>query len=218
MIRPRLKSGFMNACLPIATAVILLIGCATVKTVNYRDLILNINAHGTRGIAVAVIDLRKDVVSKLKSPDAVGAVKSATLEWSDIKTLSGKPLADDLSFAVRKSLERKGFKTVPVEMPAVTDVAAVENLLKKENADRLILLIVNQLWSETYASTQFEHNLKLLVMDQSGKVVATVETKGSNKLGDSNQPDKVQGNLEVFVFMKLLELLNDDVVRRSLSE
>jgi hypothetical protein len=202
---------------PAAVALVALLasGCAIGNKqafVGSADL----DVQGVRSVAVATEDLRPYVVSKEKPPTFVGVQRGGFGTPFSVSTESGKPLADDFSTTVARSLERKGFKTQVVSADAGADPRA---LVSRSGAERLSLLTIREWRSDTYQNTGLTYDLTLRVFDSAGAELASNNVSGSDDLGGNffNPVAHAQSAVPLAYQKKLAELFTSEAIARSLQ-
>lgn len=206
---------------PIATSLLLLapllgIGCA--RTFAYHETTASLAYSGTRTVAVATHDQRPAVTSGERKPEYVGDVRSEYGIPYGYWTESEKPLADDMTTSICKSLVAKGFKAVRVAVSPSDDRAEVQRKLVAVQGDRRLLLTLNQWKSDTYSETNLVFDATLVAMDKGGKTLGQARVQGKDDLGSSfwNAAGHAQEAVPLAFRKKLEELLNNLEIEKAL--
>lgn len=194
-------------------------GCVVGQSIRYNDVPLEIQASGSKSVAVASVDNRPYVKSAEKDPNYVGTLRGGFGNPFNVATESGKPLADDMSTVICISLRKKGFNCTPVSIAANEPAAQVKNKLQATNADRLMQLTVAEWMSSTYTNTGLTYDLQLTEMNREGAVLAEKKLKGDDELGGSfmNPKGFAQEAVPQAYKKKLEELLNDPAIVNALK-
>ncbi len=161
-----------------------LAGCAT--NYDYRGIVADLGFSGTSSVGVAVHDQRTYVLAGDKKPDFVGLARGGFGNPFSRSTLSGRPLAEDMSAVIATSLEKKGYKAIPVNVSPSDSANAALNALKAAKADRMILLTMHE-WKtdlNPYNDLTLFDNLQLAVYDREGKILAQKRIEGQDSLGN----------------------------------
>jgi hypothetical protein len=162
---------------------VLLAGCAV--NYDYRAVVADIGFSGTASVSVAVHDQRAYVLSGDKRPDYVGLVRGGFGNPFFRSTLSGRPLADDMTAVIATSLAKRGYKTVSVNVSHSDRAAAVLDALKAVGTDRMLLLRVNEWKSDLnpYNDVTLFYSMQLALYDHDGKILAEKKIEGRESLG-----------------------------------
>ena len=198
-----------------AFIVVLFSGCAVGQKINYHGTVADITASGTKTVGTATHDQRPYVLSGDKSPDVVGLMRGGYGNPFNVKTESGRPLADDITETVVASLTKKGFKAVPVIVLAKDSIDSVMEKLKANNGENLILLTLNEWKSDAYMNASLYYDVNLKIFDRTGNVLAESDIKGTDNLGGSFNIVKYSKIVVPQTFKKKIEELlnNPDVVK-----
>jgi hypothetical protein len=196
-------------------------GCFSAKNYNYRDIIADISSSGTASIGVAVHDQRDYVQSGNKRPDFVGLARGGFGNPFSVSTLSGRPLADDMTDVITASLAKKGYKAVPVTVLYSDSQVAVLGKMKAARTDRTILLTMNEWKSDLnpYHDVTLIYDVQLALYDRDGKILAEKKIDGRDSLGgDSWGPAAYARRAVPEAFKKKIEeLLNSPDIAKVLQ-
>jgi hypothetical protein len=198
--------------------IFLLISCSAGHKIKYHDTIASISVSGSITIAVTTHDQRQYILSSQSNPDYVGLNRGGFGEPFNVKTESGKPLAEDITTAICNSLAAKGFKSVAVNAMPSEDKNKVLTKMKETKGERLLLLTLYEWQSDTHINTGLFYNMKLEVFDMNGNKLTEKIMKGEDNLGHGDDSfgltiEKMKKIIPK-VFKDKIELLlnNKDVV------
>jgi len=190
---------------------ILTSGCAIGNKYAYHDMVAGINATGTKTVSIATHDQRRYVVDGEKTPDYVGIQRGGYGNPFDVSTESGKALAEDMTAVMSASLARNGFKAVPVTVLHSENPTAVMEKLKKSGGELLLLLMLNDWFSDTYYNVGLRYDVTLKIFDKDGSPVAEKTLGGEDNLGG----DARKAAPDAFA-IKIEELLNAPEITKAL--
>ena len=156
-------------------------GCAVGVTHSLDQVSPNINAKSGSTLELAVQDKRDFVVRGEKPASFIGLSRGGFGNPFDVNTTSGKSLASDISKVVEMALTSKGVKVINVEVaPSTPEDKTIELLASTGN--KSIFLKINSWKSDTFSQTTLSYNLELLILDKTGKVLASNAVSGSEVL------------------------------------
>jgi hypothetical protein len=205
-----------RVCLLLSVAA--LCACAVGNKHRYADVVADLPYTGSGKVAVATVDQRPYVLSGNKKPHFVGLSRGGYGNTFSITTVSGRPLADDMTSAVERSLAARGFQGVPVFVsPGETDAAVAEKI-RATNAERAVVLTLREWKSDTYQNTALHYDLTLRVLDASGALRAETALSGKDDLGGSfwNPPSHAKSAGPPAFKSKLEQMLADPQVAAAL--
>lgn len=202
----------LAAALSMLAFALALTGCAVGNKYDYRRVVLTepwIRGAGT--LAVAVHDLRPDVVKGEETPDYVGMQRGGFGNPFDVSTESGNPLADDWAHAVAKGLSFGGFAAAPVATSFLDRPEVVIRKLQATGAQALLLFVLREWHSDTFTNVTLHHEVALDVLSPAGQVLAEARLTGSSELGGDalNPPAYAKENVPREFQNKLGLLLRD---------
>ncbi|MBN1415174.1 MAG: hypothetical protein JW973_08755 [Bacteroidales bacterium] len=153
------------------------------RAIEYRDIVLKIESNSNITYAVAVLDKREVITLKRQEPDFVGYLRSATGIAYPIWTASGNTFADDVTFTISNAIQEPGAKVTQVSTSFSMNAEEVIEKLKATNADKLILVIIDEWRSDTRpyhlkVATEMLWNLNLKVFDSTGTLKAENKAEG----------------------------------------
>src|SRR2546421_24021 len=202
----------------IAAIVAVLSGCAVGNQHGYSTQIPNLTISGSHAVAVATEDARSYVLSKDKAPNFVGLSRGGFGNPFDITTGSGRPLADDFSLSIARSLEVRGFKSTVVNVGAPMSADQARASISRAAAERLALVTINEWKSDTFMNTALHYDVLLRVYDASGTQLAANRITGDDNLGGNaiNPPAHAKVAVPAAYKKKLEELFGSEAVLNSL--
>lgn len=187
--------------------VVVLSGCAVGVTHQYDNAKPEIKASAGTKLGVGVQDRRMYVLSKQKPETFAGLSRGGFGNPFDVNTASGKPLADDFSKTIQRALSAKGVHASAVSLPpGVDETEAIKRL--SVAGDKAVLIVLNEWKADTYSSTTLAYDVQAMIVDASGKVLASKKISGSDNLGGSafNPPEHSRNVVPVAYRKKLEEL------------
>lgn len=203
----------------LAIAILVGTGCAIGTRHQYRDVVAALQASGSGTVAVATHDEREYILNGDKKPDFVGLQRGGYGNPFDVRTASGRPLAEDMTDAIAASLRLRGFQATPVTVAHTENASAVRQRLIDTRADRAVLLILNEWKADSMTNTELIFSTTLRVLDRAGHVLAEKNLIGSDNLGGSfwNPPAHARKAVPEAFRAKLETLLNSPEVAAALS-
>ena len=194
-------------------------GCAIGNKYRFGAVVADARVSGNLSIAVATTDQREYVKSGAKRPQFVGIQRGGYGNPFDVATESGKPLADDVSDAICASLRKRGFNAAPIYVAATQPESKAREALTASGRDRLILVVLNELKTDTYTNVAFMYDVAVVVFDRGGGSLANVQIEDRKDLAGSvmNPPAHARRAVPIAFKNLLEELLNDDGVAAALS-
>ncbi|MEM7742374.1 MAG: hypothetical protein AAF409_01580 [Pseudomonadota bacterium] len=170
-----------------------------------------IEVEGTRSVAVAVEDVRPYVATGDKSPSFVGLQRAGFGIPHNVSTTSGQAMVSDMTGALVRALQEKGFDASPLPTQPGSALAAVS-----PTSDRTLVVSLREWKSDVYAQVTLSWNMDVTVFDSSGQQLATVSDRGVEGVG-SGVFEADNANLAVgMAGRKFANLLNMPEVQSAL--
>lgn len=193
-------------------------GCALGQKVRYHDAEPELAVSGSGQVAVAALDNRPYVKNGEKEKNYVGNFRGGFGNPFNLTTQSGRPLADDMASVICAAFIKKGYGCKEVSIGPNEDKGQISSRLKETNADKLLLLSINEWYPSTYQNTSLSYDLGLNVTNVAGITLAGKRVKGEEDLGGSffNPPAHAKEAVPQAYKRKLEELLNDPAVTNAL--
>lgn len=183
------------------TALLLAIsGCAVGNRYDYGSSISGLPVSGSGELAVNVVDDRPYVLSGEKKPDFVGLQRGGFGNPFDVRTASGRPLADEMRDAIAKALQQQGFAVVG----------------GSEAAPRKLELRVLEWKTDVMMRMKTRYDLQLSIFDARGSLVAQSKANGE-EVGSGGFESGNASNAARTFELRFTELVRDEVVRKALT-
>jgi hypothetical protein len=199
-------------------SLILISGCAVGVKHDYIQDSLELEVSTSNTFVVSTLDHRGYVLSNRKNENFVGLSRGGFGNPFDVTTLSGNPLATDISTSIALSLGKIGVDAEVVELdPAQSVTDSLKKLLPK-GANRTLLITLREWKGDSMFSVRILYDLDLNLYDQAGKLLLKKKIVGDENLGQSD-PFSPGGADKVIVrFKTLIEgLFRDPEVRQYLN-
>ena len=191
------RMGIFSA---VATLLLTLGGCAIGNRYDYGNAISGLPVSGSGKLAVNVVDARPYVLSGDKKPDFVGLQRGGFGNPFDVRTGSGRPLADEMRDAIAKALQQQGFSVVG----------------GTESAPRKLELRVLEWKTDVMVKMKTTYDLQLSVFDASGALLAQSKTKGEDVGAGGFESGNATNAARTFE-LRFTELVRDEAVRKALT-
>ncbi len=204
----------LNACNPIDPFQV-----AEGTTHKYQWTSADLKVKSSKKIAVAVRDRRTYVLIREKLPNFVGLVRQGYGVPFDAKTESGNALATDFGQSIVDGLKAKGNSAAALTIAPSLDKAAAKRDLLQMQAERFMLITLNEWKSNTFWRTELHFDVDLNIYDQSGTELESKSLKGTDvEEGEGFTPKSRSQQVSAMIFQKKLEdLLNDPAVVSALQ-
>jgi len=204
----------------VVCLIVLLAACAEVETrvtYPYHATIADINVTGVIAIAVTTQDHRNYVVTETRGPDFVGIQRGGSL--LNLRTDSGKALADDMTQSIVNSFLKKGFKAVAVTVAPADNQQTVVEKLKTTGAERFIVLTLTEWKTDAFANIALTYDVKAEIFDRDGKILGTSTINGRDNLGGDgwNPLGYAREAVPKAFKTKLEQLLNSNEIASALN-
>lgn len=207
----------LRTTISVLLLALVLSGCAVGNKYNYRDTDIAVRAEGSGPIGLTVLDRRPYVLSGDKSPAFVGLQRGGFGNPFNVTTESGKSLADEIQSAMSSALSGRGYKVVELASSS-DDQAVVTRVVASKGLPVNLLLVLYEWKTDAMMRFGLSYNLRLQVLDSSGKVVATASSSGNKEnLG----PAGFEGQNMVLAQKALSEqiqaLINDPEIQGAMA-
>jgi hypothetical protein len=192
-------------------------GCAIGVTHEYQNAAPELKATAGTKLGLGVLDRRVYIVSKNKPESFVGLTRGGFNNPFDVKTVSGKPLANDFTQTIQTALTDKGVKVIALSLHLGTDESEAVKRLSGAG-DKAILIVINEWKSDTFTETTLAYDIQAKVIDPRGKVLASKKLSGKDNLGRGgmNAPEYSRKVVPVAFRKKLEELFAAPEISRHL--
>lgn len=176
---------------------------------DYAALELELVAPAGPGVAASVIDRRPYVLDGDESPRFVGTGPGRYHNTVDVSTLSGRPLAELVTEAIARALERRGIAASAVPLDDGTPPSEVLAALRDTGAERLLVVEIGEWQTNTQIRVAGRWQLEATVFDGAGEVLGRRTRQGAETIGTAGM-DRRAGPLAVAALATQLELLLND--------
>ncbi|MFO8071653.1 MAG: hypothetical protein R6V85_07235 [Polyangia bacterium] len=221
--------GTATAALLVSLAALLASGCVD-RSVPYETIDPELDYSGRCSVAVAVVDMREQVLDGGRSPAVVGALRVAGSRMADLTTGDGSPLADAIGEAIAESLRRAGFEAPLVDSEPGEDRGELLERARELKPDYVWLLEIRDWWSSGRATTALSWELTLTAIDAYGAEIAETSAAGKTRWNEDgaresegeSSPETDPAATLHDQLVELLErsvsrLLNDPIVPRRME-
>ncbi|HUF88303.1 MAG TPA: hypothetical protein VMM59_13045 [Thermohalobaculum sp.] len=156
------------------------------ETYDYSGLEVALALPAGPGVAVAVIDDRPYVLEGDESPRFVGTLARRGNTRVEVSTGSDRPLAEVLTGALARALERQGIAAAAVPQPHGTGEAEVLAALAATGSDRLLVLRLREWQTNAQVRVTASWHLEATVYDRAGQVLGQRTSQGTETVGTSS--------------------------------
>lgn len=177
---------------------------------------LSLPATSPVSVAVAVVDRRPYVVDGKESPEFLGTERAPWSQTVDIKTQSGRPMADDLAEVVAGALTRAGAGATALPQPRGTTDAEALAALQAQGADRLLVIAMHEWRSDSYTRVVMKWHFEATVFDASGNALGRSRSAGNTPVGGTVAADDSNQMTQRELRRQLANLLGDPAITRAL--
>ena len=184
----------------ITVACLLLVACAVGNRYDYGNSISGLPVSGTGKVALAVVDLRPYVQNGTKTADFVGLQRGGFGNPFDVKTASGRPLADEMRDAIAKAMQKQGYTV----------------LSPNEAAPLKLELRVSEWKTDVMARMKTSYDMALHVYDGTGALLAQSRTQGED-VGTGGFESGNATNAAHTFELHFTQLVRDEGVRKALT-
>ena len=183
---------------------ILISGCAVGVKHDYVQDTLELQVSTTNSFVVSTLDHRSYVLDSRKNENFVGLSRGGFGNPFDVITLSGDPLASDISTSIALSLRKFDVDVEVVRLdpsPSVTD--SLKKLLPK-GANRTLLIILREWKGDSMMNVRILYDLDLNIYDETGRLLVKKHVLGDENLGSSDPfspggADKVSARFKTLI-------------------
>ena len=177
---------------------------------------LTITATTPNTVSVAVIERRPYVVAGDEPEKFLGTERGAWSQTVDITTLSGGPLAVDLTSSVTDALTRNGVVATALNLPRGTTPEAALAAFQAVGTDRLLEVSLDEWRTDSYTRVHLKWRLEANVYDRTGAKLGRSDTQGNSPVGTTLASDDSNIMTIRELSRKMSNLLNDPGVTRGL--
>jgi len=175
---------------------------------------------GSGKVAVATVDERPYVLNGKNPPAYVGIIRGGFGNPFNRDTDDGKPLADNFSDSIARSLTAKGYQAIAISTPPAKSPAEALKSLEQSGASRLILVELRDWQSDTMVNPTVNCDVTLRIYDASGRELASVtDVKNYDMHGGSifNTPGRSSDVVYSFYQQKITEWFSNPKIEAALQ-
>ena len=194
------KSLQAIASAAIIAACLLLVACAAGNRYDYGNSISGLPVSGSGKVALAVVDLRPYVQNGTKTANFVGIQRGGFGNPFDVRTGSGRPLADEMRDAIARAMENQGYTV----------------LGPNDAAPRKMELRVAEWKTDVMARMKTSYDMALHVYDGTGALLAQSRTQGED-VGTGGFESGNATNAAHTFELHFTQLVRDEGVRQALT-
>lgn len=186
-------------------------------THDYSTLMLPLTPVAAESVAVAVIDERPYVVNGEESAAYVGRMPGRYRNTVDVKTASGRPLADLVADAVVEAYRRQGVTATAVPVPEEGGLPAALSAAAATGAERVLVVRIGEWQTHSLLRVEESWQLEATVHDPSGEMLGRRASQGKANAGATGF-DEETGEMAVSALSRRLTyLLNDPKITRAMG-
>jgi hypothetical protein len=217
----------MNKLLSFGAAALLLIyfsGCSAGRKMSFENKEVKPDYTLAKTVTISFLDKREEILAGKEKPSFCGHIYSAMQIGYNMQTESGRPLAEEFTTGVAKSLAKPGVKADPMVVPVNSPMDSILKKFSSHPSERLALFTIKK-W-ESNATPRFSkveyaiiYNLELSIYDQTGRLLAdtTVNDIVINKKDAALNVKNLQALSNEVFRTQVNALLNQEAVRASLQ-
>ena len=197
-------------------SVLLLNACAVGNKYDYRIPSMPLPVKGSGGVGLVVSDERPYILSGDKAPNFVGLQRGGFGNPFDVTTLSGRPMAQDMTETLTDALKNGGFRVVQVESKA-TNLAEIGRAAAAQGLSRVVVLRITEWKTDVAMRVTLHYDLNLLIIDKAGEVIAQNRINGVSAVGGAGMPSAMSGTARQAFESKMVDLFSPSEVRAALE-
>ena len=192
------------------------------KGFRFDDVVITIEASGSKTIAYATHDQRETITTEHRKPDFAGYLRNMWGMGYPTGTTTENPLADDMTTAVSASLTTAGFKTTGVNVPCTDTHEQVLGKLKDTGAELLIIFTLIEWHGDGYnKNTDVNYDVSFKVYDNQGALLVEKTDGQEGLIIGPDKPKSIWDQLKVELpkfFKEQMEgFFNDPEVMKHLE-
>ena len=123
----------------------------------------NWDVQTNKSVAVAVHDQRSYIVDGNKTPNFVGLSRGGWGNPLDVVTVSGRPLATDMTTTIANGLKARNISVREVVISPQQSLAEARKTIVDAGAARALLITLQEWKTDTYVATRLLYNVRALV-------------------------------------------------------
>lgn len=213
LLRDRRRLGLQALALLLVGS---LSSCAVWNRYDYRAATVALPLQGSGELGFVAIDSREYVLDGSHDPDFVGVQRSGLNIPYEVTTKSREGLVDDLKVPLTAALEASGFIVIPLEAPSA-DESVLADVARTSGLRRVLVFDLKNWRTDVHLNTTLDYDLRVLVLDDSGTVLAENEMAGSEKASGAGSERKNAKSLQSVFERKVSFLFTSDELRDALA-
>lgn len=170
-------------------------------------------------VAVAVVDRRSYILIGEKTPAFNGLVRTGFGVPYDSLTESGNSLADDFATSIVAGLRGAGIEAEAPELSSSLSLERSRDELMRADADRYVLLVLNEWRTDTYWDTVLSYSMELTIHGPGGAERLSKDFTGKDEGRGAGHRHKTR-NAQIVAELypaKLKEMFEDGEVAAALK-
>lgn len=202
----------------IVLLVLLASGCAVGNKYNYQasSIALPMKTESRDVLVLLVRDLRPYILNGEKTPDFVGLQRGGFGNPFDVTTVSGKPMATEMTAAITDGLVNSGYRVVDVY--GEQDMDSLISRAASEDASRIVVLRVREWKSDIMMSITMHCDMTLSIYQADGTLLAESSARFTRSAGGAQMGGNKNSQAVTKEFAKQIGyLFNDASVREALN-
>ena len=200
-----------------ALTVLFALGACTEADYEFAAVDPVLTVSSGRTISASVIDQRPYVVNGKESPRFVGTARGGYNNTIEALTASGRPLAEDLTDAVVRALDRRGIAASALPLPKGTPEEIALTAFRTQGTERLLAVQMYEWQTKADTRVTVRWHMEAIVYDRSGGILARRATQGYQPVGATDVTGDGSEIAIREVTRKLSELLNERVITAALK-
>lgn len=165
----------------VLSFLLMIAGCAVGNRYDYRESNISLPLNGSGDLSSGVIDMRSYVMSGEKSPEFIGLQRGGFGNPFEVKTSSGKPLADDFNNALSQALLKAGYNVRQLYFSS-PDSSVVTSVISENGSEKNVVLYVTEWKTDVMMNMRLIFDLVLKVYDKKGELLAKNQLEGDEKI------------------------------------
>jgi hypothetical protein len=210
-------SIMLHRCLPAIAVIMALGACMQNETSKPAAVEPVQTVAGEDAISVSVIDQRPEVVNGKESDKTMGTTRGTWGADKDIRTESGRPLAEDLTADLAGALEQRGIAAYALPLPKGTPEDAALVAFQSHGTERLLALNLYEMEIRSISRVTARWHVEATVYDRGGAALGRRETQGFEPIGrfslQGNNTDVAMQE----IMQRILTLLDEPTISRVLN-
>lgn len=216
----------MKKLLPLTAilSVILLSSCAVGRKLSFENSPADPGYKPAGKVALVFQDKREEVLNGKEKQSFCGHVYGGYAIAYNVQTQSGKPLSQDFSLALQKSLQDKGVPVTVYTIEPAEDIQKVTEQFIQSGYDKLLCFTITR-WesrcTSNFANMRYEANggFVLKVMDKNGTTLAEQDVKDQlvREQGAGVNMKVLQAEGDQLFKQLMQQLLNHEKIKSTLQ-